>query len=227
MSEQVVCGIDVGSSAVKVTVLHPERGILGTGDAAAPLGSPKPGWSEVAITDWWTAVCHAIPEALASAGVNASAVAGVAATGMVPAVVVFDDVGNPLRAGILQNDARAVTEITELAGALTSISLPAPDRHSPSSQLRQRSSGCSITSRTCGGALPQLGVRTIGCCELSALIRMWKTTGRSRADCSTLQEASALRSSPQLRSIRPCSRRFGARGRSWVPSRPLRLVRRG
>ena len=123
MSEQVVCGIDVGSSAVKVTVLHPERGILGTGDAAAPLGSPKPGWSEVAITDWWTAVCHAIPEALASAGVNASAVAGVAATGMVPAVVVFDEAGSPLRAGILQNDARAVAEITELAGALTSIDL--------------------------------------------------------------------------------------------------------
>ncbi len=123
MSEQVVCGIDVGSSAVKVTVLDPEQGILGIGDAAAPLGSPRPGWSEVGIADWWTAVCHAIPAALAAAGVDASSVAGIAATGMVPAVVVFDDVGRPLRAGILQNDARAVAEIADLAEELSAIDL--------------------------------------------------------------------------------------------------------
>ena len=71
MSDRVVCGIDVGSSAVKVTVLHPDRGIIGTGDTPSPLGSPQPGWSEVAITDWWDAVCLAIPRALAAAEIDA------------------------------------------------------------------------------------------------------------------------------------------------------------
>jgi len=123
MSASVVCGIDVGSSAVKVTLLHPERGIIGTGDAPSPLGSPQPGWSEVAITDWWDAVCLAIPRALAAAEIDPKAVVGVATTGMVPAVVVFDHAGVPLRAGILQNDARAVREIDELAEALQSVDL--------------------------------------------------------------------------------------------------------
>ncbi|MEY4227394.1 MAG: hypothetical protein RL190_2151 [Actinomycetota bacterium] len=123
MGDRLVCGIDVGSSAVKATLLHPERGVVATGDAPAPLRSEHPGWSEVAVEDWWAAACAAVPLALADAGAVAADVVAVATTGMVPAVVLLDEAGGPLRAGILQNDARAVGEISEMEAALADVDL--------------------------------------------------------------------------------------------------------
>ena len=55
---------------------------------------------------------------IAQSGVNAVDVKAIATTGMVPAIVCLDGEGRPLRRAILQNDARAVVQIVELAESL-------------------------------------------------------------------------------------------------------------
>ena len=68
-------------------------------------------------------MCQLVPTVLASAGAASGDIAGVAASGMVPAVVLVDSLGAPLRPAILQNDARAVAEIAQLAGAFEGLDL--------------------------------------------------------------------------------------------------------
>lgn len=111
-------GIDLGTTATKVTLFDPDRGTVACGSEPSPHYSTNPAWSEADTASWWRNVCELVPSVAEAAGVEASAITGVAASGMVPAVVLLDREGNVLRRAILQNDARAVTEIAELAQAL-------------------------------------------------------------------------------------------------------------
>ncbi len=115
---ELLAGIDLGTTATKVTLLDPERGVLATCSRTVPLQSTAPGFAEADTGLWWENVCSLLPEVAAAAGVPISAVGGVAASGMVPAVVLIDAEGRTLRAAILQNDARAVMEIAGQSAAL-------------------------------------------------------------------------------------------------------------
>jgi xylulokinase len=109
-------GIDIGTTGTKVALVDPGCGIVA--DAALPvaLASPAVGHAEADPQQWWDNVCRLIPAVLGSAGADARDIAAVATSGMVPAVVATDEKGRPLRPAILQNDARAVAELAELAG---------------------------------------------------------------------------------------------------------------
>jgi xylulokinase len=87
------------------------------------LYSDHPGWAEADPHQWWSAVCSLVPLLLRTAGVTNGAIAGVAVTGMVPAVLVVDAAGRPLRRAMLQNDARATREIDEIRDALGDLDL--------------------------------------------------------------------------------------------------------
>ena len=39
-------GLDIGTTATKGIILHPERGIIAQAEAPATLASPRPGWAE-------------------------------------------------------------------------------------------------------------------------------------------------------------------------------------
>ena len=123
----LLLGIDLGSSAVKATLVRTgERGgIAATRSAQNGLASPRPGWAEADPAEWWSNVCTIIPALLAEAGARADDVLAVATTGMVPAVVCVDAAGSPLRPAILQNDARATTEIDDLRAELSALDLVA------------------------------------------------------------------------------------------------------
>ena len=119
----LLLGLDLGSSGVKGTLLDPDRGILASTSRAVALFSDAPGWAEADPQEWWSASVEVISSLLATEGVHASDVAAVAVSGMVPAVVVSDAEGRPLRRAILQNDARAAHEIRELQSALAHLDL--------------------------------------------------------------------------------------------------------
>ncbi|HEV2428012.1 MAG TPA: FGGY family carbohydrate kinase [Acidimicrobiales bacterium] len=123
MPAELLVGIDLGSSGVKAVLLDPERGTLASALESMVLHSDHPGWAEAEPEDWWTAVRALIPRLLDDAGAQASDVAGVAVTGMVPAIVFCDAAGNPLRRAMLQNDARALTEIRELRDQFAGLDL--------------------------------------------------------------------------------------------------------
>lgn len=61
---------------------------------------------------------ESIREVVTRSGVAPEEIAAVATSGMVPAVIPVDAAGNPLRHAILQNDARAHREVTDLAATL-------------------------------------------------------------------------------------------------------------
>jgi xylulokinase len=123
----LVLGIDVGTTSTKVVLADPRAGVLAQASEAVALSSPHPGWAEADPAQWWANLATLVPAVLAAASgatgrpVTAADIAAVATTGMVPAVIPVDDAGRPLRSAILQNDARATTEIRELAGALPDL----------------------------------------------------------------------------------------------------------
>ncbi|MGZ4523373.1 MAG: FGGY-family carbohydrate kinase [Mycobacteriaceae bacterium] len=115
---EYVVGVDIGSTGTKVVLLHPENGLAAELSASVVQFSDAAGWSEADPDQWWSNLCDLLPALLTAAGVDNTAVAGIAVSGMVPAVVLCDGDGQPLRRAILQNDARAVREIEQLHGSL-------------------------------------------------------------------------------------------------------------
>lgn len=114
----LLLGIDLGTTATKVTVLDPSRGVVAARATGTPHQSAHAGWSEADTHAWWGNVCELVPEALVAAGAKGTDIKGVACSGMVPAVVLMDTHSRALRPAILQNDARAADEITELTAVL-------------------------------------------------------------------------------------------------------------
>jgi xylulokinase len=112
----LLLGIDVGTSATKALLLDPQGRIVARAERPVELVSPCPGWAEEDAEQWWRNVCSLCRELCVD--LPAGAVAAVGVSGMVPAVILLDTEGRPLRASIQQNDARAVAEVRELREAL-------------------------------------------------------------------------------------------------------------
>lgn len=112
MSARYVLGIDVGTTALKAIALEREQGIAAQTDLPHELYSLHSGWAEEDPERWWTTTVEAIRQLLAV--IPAQAIEAIGVSGMVPAMVILDEAGKPLRRSIQQNDARAVLEIEEL-----------------------------------------------------------------------------------------------------------------
>lgn len=104
-------GIDIGTTLTKGVVIDTEKHTLAEASRQATLVSEQPTWAEEDPEEWWNNACEVIGELLASAGIEAHDIAGVGVTGMVPAMVLLDESGRPLRRSIQQNDARTGEEI--------------------------------------------------------------------------------------------------------------------
>lgn len=120
-----VIGIDVGTTGTKCVVVDEGGRVLGSHTSSNALYSDRPGWAEADPVGWGDGIVAGIRGAVADAGISPEDVVALAASGMVPAVVALDAHGQPLRRAILQNDARAVDEIAELAETLGAIDLVA------------------------------------------------------------------------------------------------------
>ena len=58
-------GIDLGTSSVKLTLVDDDGKIQNTATREYSVFYPRSGWSEQSPSDWWNAICEAIPELLA------------------------------------------------------------------------------------------------------------------------------------------------------------------
>src|SRR5438876_1335920 len=112
MTSRYVLGIDVGTTALKAIALEREKGIVAQTDMAHELLSLKSGWAEEDPERWWTTTLESIRRLLKV--IPAESIEAIGVSGMVPAMVILDESGNPLRPSIQQNDARAITEVEEL-----------------------------------------------------------------------------------------------------------------
>jgi xylulokinase len=116
MTSRYVLGIDVGTTALKAIALEREQGIVAQTQLSHELFSPHPGWAEEDPERWWTTTLEAIRQLLTV--IPAGAIEAIGVSGMVPAMVILDASGMPLRPSIQQNDARAITEVEELRAAV-------------------------------------------------------------------------------------------------------------
>jgi len=119
MMQRHLVGIDIGTTAVKTVLVDAEDGfVIAAASAQHKLASPAPGWSEENPEDWWRNVILTIRECLAIAGAEPRSVKGIGVSGMVPALVLLDARGTPLRPSIQQSDARTHNEIITLREAI-------------------------------------------------------------------------------------------------------------
>jgi xylulokinase len=104
-------GIDIGTTATKGILLHPDAGIVAAAEAPASLSARHATWAEEDPAQWWVNVAQVTAACLAQAHISGRDIAAVGVSGMVPCVVLLAEDGAVLRPSIQQNDARAVDEI--------------------------------------------------------------------------------------------------------------------
>jgi xylulokinase len=105
-------GIDLGTSAVKLSLVDEKGGIVKEVSREYPLYFPQPGWSEQDPDAWWAAVEDGMRELLK--GADASSVAGIGCGGQMHGLVVLDENDAVIRRAILWNDGRTQKEVDYL-----------------------------------------------------------------------------------------------------------------
>ena len=159
MSDGVLVGLDVGTSAVKALAISPTGQVVARAERSYGLSTPRPGWAEQDPEDWW----RAAEAALAALAVEASSIG---LSGQMHGLVVLDGQEQVLRPAILWNDQRTGAECAEIEERLGRERLIAKtgNRALPGFTARS-SSGCARTSprRTPASATCCCRRTTCGC----------------------------------------------------------------
>jgi xylulokinase len=114
----LLIGIDIGTTSVKGILVDNEGNTLGDASCGHDLISLYSGWAEEEPEVWWNGTLSVLRQLSQLAKGNGRRVAAMAVSGMVPALVLLDSEGRPVRRSIQQNDARAHEEIKFLKSSL-------------------------------------------------------------------------------------------------------------
>ncbi len=101
-------GIDVGTSATKMLLMHKSGEIKNIVSRDYPLLMPNTGWSEQSPEDWWKAVVDGMGELISP--IDASEIKGISFGGQMHGLVILDKDDNVIRPAILWNDGRTGKE---------------------------------------------------------------------------------------------------------------------
>ena len=107
-------GIDIGTTSVKAILISSEGRIVDEASAEHDLISLHPGWAEEDAEKWWENTVRAVRTITKRSGDKMKDLVAIGCSGMVPAIVLLDQDGKPLRNTIQQNDARCGTQIEYL-----------------------------------------------------------------------------------------------------------------
>ena len=111
-------GVDVGSSSCKVMVINTNGDVLATTTHPYPTYYPKIGWAEQHPEDWYKVACKAIRFCVESAGIDPSAVIGIAIDGPAHNVALMDQHGDVLCPTLHWSDLRSAPQCERLEQAL-------------------------------------------------------------------------------------------------------------
>jgi xylulokinase len=105
-------GIDLGTSAVKLTVWDAEaqRSLITVQypTEEAPIVSSQPGWAEQSPQDWWDYIRHAIHQANASGIYDVKDIKGIGIAYQMHGLVLVDQNGTSIGNSIIWCDSRAI-----------------------------------------------------------------------------------------------------------------------
>ena len=123
MTNSQAIGIDIGTTGVKAVLIDVAGRMLAEHTVPHDLSSPHAGWAEENPTDWVSGAIAALSAVVHSPLCKPGEVSAIGVSGMVPAMVLLDGDGNPLRPSIQQNDARSVEDVEALTAAIDQESL--------------------------------------------------------------------------------------------------------
>ncbi|MEV0083578.1 FGGY-family carbohydrate kinase [Saccharopolyspora sp. NPDC050642] len=114
---EVMLGIDVGTTAVKVAAFGLDGTPVAAHTAGYPIARPRPGWAEQDPLDWWRGCEAGIHAVLA--GLPAGAVRSVGVVSQVNTHVFADEQLRPLAPAIIWQDQRCAEIARELDARFT------------------------------------------------------------------------------------------------------------
>jgi xylulokinase len=112
----LLLGLDIGTTSTIGTVIDDQGATLAVESRPVTLHSDRASWAEEDPEEWWRNVgdiCRVLV-----ANVGSETIAAIGVTGMLPAIILLDGNGNPLRRSIQQNDARAIAELDHYRAAM-------------------------------------------------------------------------------------------------------------
>jgi xylulokinase len=113
----ILLGLDIGTTSTIGILVESEGRTLATAARPVDLHSPHPGWAEEDPEQWWSNVAAVIRDLLAQAAIAPRKIAAVGVTGMVPALLLLDAEGKPIRRSIQQSDSRTAAEVAAMRAA--------------------------------------------------------------------------------------------------------------
>jgi xylulokinase len=117
----LLVGIDLGTTACKVTVVADDLTSTTVTSLPYPISSPHRGWAEQDPLAWGEAVDGTVQRALESVGVSRHDRLTVSITGQMHSLVLLDANGHPSRPAILWADRRATAECTMIENRIPDI----------------------------------------------------------------------------------------------------------
>ncbi len=112
-------GIDLGAGSLKATIITATGAVVAEASHPVTTQMPQFGWSEQDPAEWISALCIAVPAALASAGIEASKIAGIGVSAGAHIPVLTDAQNQVIRPAIMWNDQRSASQaawLNETAG---------------------------------------------------------------------------------------------------------------
>ncbi|NLO74539.1 MAG: hypothetical protein GX100_10615 [candidate division WS1 bacterium] len=107
---RLLLSVDCGTQALRAVVFELEGRPLGGAMRSYETRYPRVSWAEQQPEDWWEALCSAVPEALAEAGVRGDDIGAMSLGGASCTVVCCGSDGTVLRPAIMWMDQRAYAE---------------------------------------------------------------------------------------------------------------------
>ncbi|MBA4096561.1 MAG: carbohydrate kinase [Rhodospirillum sp.] len=111
----LLLGLDIGTTSTIGILIDDRGGTVAVESRPVTFHSDHANWAEEDTEEWWRNVGEICRALAAKAG---DAIAAVGVTGMLPAVILLDRAGRPLRRSIQQNDARATAELENYRAAM-------------------------------------------------------------------------------------------------------------
>ncbi|RLV49734.1 hypothetical protein D9V37_07425 [Nocardioides mangrovicus] len=113
-----VVGADVGSSALKASLVHSDRGVVAVAERNYPMHRPHRGWAENSPHDWYDALASAVAEVLTTGNVPAKDITALCLVGQRDIAVLLDEHGEVLTRCIHWTDRRDPSETRDLYDSL-------------------------------------------------------------------------------------------------------------
>jgi xylulokinase len=111
-------GLDIGTTSTVGILIDAEGRTLAIAGRPATLHSDQANWAEEEPEEWWQNCGEIVRELMSKSGAGSETIAGIGVTGMLPAVILLDEKGRPLRPSMQQNDARALDELEQLRSCM-------------------------------------------------------------------------------------------------------------